>query len=272
MKSEWDFSSRIEIRVYMNQLQNYTPFEPVNRLLSQLVQNVERILESNFVGCYLFGSLAVGDFDPATSDVDVLLVSSQQLNQSEIDQLSIFHKELFRSKAAFATELECFYVAKSDLQTLAVGKSPCYKVDRGSGGLQLETLDADWIINSFSLLNHGKIVAGPPVSMVVSPVSVEQLKAAIRNLMESWWYPMASHREKLEHPGYRFYAILTMARMLATFEFNKIVSKKEAASLASPQLDEGWKRLIEKAKDRDVSASIEDTQDFIRFTRNKLMS
>lgn len=247
-----------------------TEFESVNLLLDQLTQGVARILGSNFIGSYLFGSLVVGDFDPATSDVDILVVSLRNLNQSEVEQLSVFHKTLFQSKTAFSTELECFYASKSDLQNFVQGVSLCYKVDRGSGSLMLETLDADWVINSFSLLNHGKAVIGPPISSLIAPVSVEKLKSAIRDLMESWWLPMVSEPKKLEHAGYRFYAILTMARMLATFDLNKIVSKKTAVTYALTTLDDRWKQLILKALKRDVSGSVVETQDFIRFTREKL--
>ena len=136
----------------------HTECESVKLLLDQLTQNVERILGSNFVGCYLFGSLVVGDFDPATSDVDVLVLSLQNLNPSEVELLSVFHKTLFESKTAFSTELECFYASKKDLQNFIQGTSTCYKVDRGCGSPLLETLDADWVINAFSLLNHGKTV------------------------------------------------------------------------------------------------------------------
>lgn len=251
-------------------MSTHTKFESVNLLLDQLAQNVERILGSNFIGCYLFGSLAVGDFDPATSDVDILVVSLHNLNPSEVEQLSDFHKTLFQSKTAFSTELECFYASKNELQNFVQGSSICYKIDRGSGGLALETLDADWVINAFSLLNFGITVMGPPVSSLIAPVSIENLKSAVQDLLEFWWVPMISEPKKLEHAGYRFYAILTMTRMLATAELNQIVSKNEAAKYALMILDERWKQLIQKALNRDASGSISETQDFIRFTREKL--
>ncbi len=125
----------------------HTEFESVNLLLDQLAQNVERILGSNFIGCYLFGSLAVGDFDPATSDVDILVVSHHNLNPFEVEQLSDFHKTLFQSKTAFSTELECFYASKNELQNFAQGKSICFKVDRGSGGLAFATAELNKIVS-----------------------------------------------------------------------------------------------------------------------------
>lgn len=248
----------------------HTDFELVNILLNQLVRNIESTLGNNFIGCYLFGSLAVGDFDPSTSDVDVLIATRQNLGPLEVEQLSSFHKALFLSKTPFSSELECFYASQTDLQNCAPGKSPCFKVDRGNGSLQLETLDADWVINSYSLLNYGKTIKGPPISSLIAPVSVEKLKAAVRDLLEMWWFPMTKDRKKLEHAGYRFYAILTMARMLATFELNKIVSKKVAAAYALAELDGRWIRLIEKALNRDDSASVEETQALIGFTRQRL--
>ena len=40
-----------------------TPFPQANSLLAVLLQQVPPILGDNFAGMYLFGSLALGDFD-----------------------------------------------------------------------------------------------------------------------------------------------------------------------------------------------------------------
>lgn len=250
----------------------FTPYSSVNTVVEHVLRNVEIILGDNFVGIYLFGSLAVGDFDPETSDVDMLIASARPLSVSEVDRLSEFHKTLFSSGLQYADQLECFYAAKSDLLGFKQGVSPCYKVDRGSGGLRLETLDADWVINSFSLQNHGIAVAGPDVKTILASVSVESLKSGIRELMETWWLPIAQNRLKLEHPGYRFYAILTMARMLATLDLNQIISKKAAVKYAVSKCEKRWVQLIEMAQAREVTASIEETQEFIRYTSTRLNS
>ena len=46
----------------------YTPYEDVNLILNLLLANVQEVLTNQFIGLYLYGSLATGDFDPKTSD------------------------------------------------------------------------------------------------------------------------------------------------------------------------------------------------------------
>ena len=60
--------------VIVNRLAHYTE---VNLLVQELIQSVQIILGSHFVGAYLFGSLTSGDFDQH-SDIDVLVVADDQ--------------------------------------------------------------------------------------------------------------------------------------------------------------------------------------------------
>ncbi|HXD09520.1 MAG TPA: nucleotidyltransferase domain-containing protein, partial [Anaerolineales bacterium] len=50
-----------------------TPYAEVNQILALLLTNAKEILEDQFVGMYLYGSLSSGDFNPETSDIDFLL-------------------------------------------------------------------------------------------------------------------------------------------------------------------------------------------------------
>ncbi len=46
---------------------NPTPYPDVNAVLHRLLAEVQAVLGERFVGLYLYGSLAGGDFDPDTS-------------------------------------------------------------------------------------------------------------------------------------------------------------------------------------------------------------
>lgn len=46
----------------------YTSYPDVDETLSALLDGVRSVLKSDFIGLYLYGSLATGDFDPETSD------------------------------------------------------------------------------------------------------------------------------------------------------------------------------------------------------------
>lgn len=53
-----------------------TPHREVNAALQELLSGARAILGSHFVGMYLDGSLALGDFDLETSDLDFVVVTT----------------------------------------------------------------------------------------------------------------------------------------------------------------------------------------------------
>ena len=57
-----------------------TPYADLNQVLLELINSVQVVLKDNFVGAYLQGSFAVGDFD-RDSDVDFIIVSEHALSE-----------------------------------------------------------------------------------------------------------------------------------------------------------------------------------------------
>ena len=51
-----------------------TPYQDVNVFLNLLLSNIQSILGDHFIGLYLGGSLALGDFNPQRSDIDFVAV------------------------------------------------------------------------------------------------------------------------------------------------------------------------------------------------------
>ena len=49
-----------------------TPYQDVNIFLNLLLSNLKSILGDHFIGLYLGGSLALGDFNPHRSDIDFI--------------------------------------------------------------------------------------------------------------------------------------------------------------------------------------------------------
>ena len=65
-----------------------TPFPYVNSVLGLLLANLRDTLGDYFVGLYLHGSLAGGDFDPGHSDIDFLVVTTEELPEKMLKQPS----------------------------------------------------------------------------------------------------------------------------------------------------------------------------------------
>ena len=62
------------------------PYPELRSVLEVFVAGVQNALGKNFLGAYLVGSLATGDFD-RDSDVDFLVVTNADLRENELQSL-----------------------------------------------------------------------------------------------------------------------------------------------------------------------------------------
>ena len=74
-----------------------TPYDDMNLFLQILLDNVRAVLGNYFIGMYLYGSLATGEFDANRSDIDFLVVTSEKLPKNMISDLKTMHTRLYES-------------------------------------------------------------------------------------------------------------------------------------------------------------------------------
>ena len=77
-------------------------------LLGELVSRIPSILGDDFVGVYLQGSFAIGDYDEH-SDVDFIVVLEEGLNPQQVDALQVMHDEVYQLDSEWAKHLEGSY-------------------------------------------------------------------------------------------------------------------------------------------------------------------
>ncbi|MBU2610174.1 MAG: nucleotidyltransferase domain-containing protein [Chloroflexi bacterium] len=69
------------------------PYPEVNVVLRELLTSVQSILGDHFIGMYLYGSLASGDFD-RESDVDYVVVTEDVLSDALFSALQDMHMRI----------------------------------------------------------------------------------------------------------------------------------------------------------------------------------
>ena len=79
-----------------------TLYKDVNEAIFTLQDCAKEVLGDYYSGMYLYGSLALGDFDPGRSDIDPLIVTSEELPDDVISELKVMHRRLYRSGLAWA--------------------------------------------------------------------------------------------------------------------------------------------------------------------------
>jgi predicted nucleotidyltransferase len=248
-------------------MENPTPYPQVNQVLSALLERVQAILGSHFVGLYLYGSLATGDFNPHRSDIDFLVVIDEALPDEIISDLRAMHMELTASESKWAHKLEGAYLPRHALRRYDPNAPPCPTINEGH--FYLGRQGSDWIIQRHILREQETIVAGHSIRNLIDPVQPADLRQAVLEILHQWWAPMLQDPIRLESPEYQPFAVLSMCRTLFLLEHGRAISKTDAARWAMEALDPAWRDLIECASNwrrGDPIGSIERTMEFIRFT------
>jgi predicted nucleotidyltransferase len=99
-----------------NQVNRPTPYPDVNEVLRLFLSGLQAVLAERFVGLYVHGSLASGDFNPRTSDIDFLVVTADELPDKMLPALKAMHARLAASGLKWATKLEGAYIPRPALR------------------------------------------------------------------------------------------------------------------------------------------------------------
>ncbi len=245
-----------------------TPYPEIDYLLNLLVREIQAILGAHLVGLYLHGSLAYGDFDPQTSDIDFLVVTDGPVPMMDFYALKEMHARLFACGLAWSQKLEGAYIPKKDLRRHDPDHAPVpwLGVD---GHFALERLGSDWILQRWILREKGVVVTGPALHDMIDPVSPDDLREAVRASLREWWSPPFPSPDKFLSGEYQAYAVLTMCRSLYVLENGRVASKPQAARWAMETLEDQWRALIASAeawRPGVVFDRLEDVTRFIQYT------
>jgi Nucleotidyltransferase domain len=82
-----------------------TPYRGLDEVLVDYADMSRAVLGDNFVGLYLLGSLATGDFD-LTSDVDFVIVTNSELSRGEVELIQSGHMKLIARDSRWVKHLE----------------------------------------------------------------------------------------------------------------------------------------------------------------------
>lgn len=224
-----------------------TPYPDVNEILDLLQTNVKQILQEQFVGMVLYGSLSSGDFDPDGSDIDFLVVTTTVLDEKTIAKLEDMHYCLWNTGLKWAEKLEGSYLPQAHLRRYE--KTGRAYPTLNEGRFYLAPHGSDWVIQRHIIREYGIVLAGLDPKSLIDPVSPDDIRSAVTDILQEWWFPMLENPSWLKNHGseYHAYAILTMCRSLYAIQHGKIISKPAAARWAGQQLGDKWPGVIEQS-------------------------
>jgi len=248
-----------------------TPYPDVNKILNLLYTNIKEILKDQFVGMYLFGSLANGDFDHH-SDIDVLIVTDGLIPSDMFSALKEMHARINQLDSPWAVQLEVSYIPQNALRRFDPKNKLHPHMDRGTGEvLHMKSHESDWIIQRYLLRERGIVVAGSDLKSLIDPVAPYELRQAVVDELPLWANYLLNNPSTLKSRGYQSFCVLSFCRMLYTLQNKAVLSKPAAAKWAMEALDVRWHPLIERdvigRQSPDLEASPEDIDETMEMMR-----
>jgi hypothetical protein len=240
-----------------------TPYEEVNTILLVLLTNIQAILGPQLVGLYLYGSLSLGDFDPASSDIDFLAVTVEELSEEALEQLPAMHASIASSGLPYATRLEGSYIPRHALRRYDPTNAhhPTIGTD---WPFQVGLHGSNWILERQIVREHGVVVWGPSPQTLIDPVSLQEVRAVVCEQLKNWWQPRLNDLDWLRPRHYQAFAVLTLCRALYTLQHGTVSSKPQAATWAQEVYPQ-WRPIIEKALTWRSQHEIDDLTDTMAF-------
>jgi len=220
----------------------------VAEILADLLAGIENALQDNLLGVYLRGSLALGDFLPATSDLDLLVVAERHIGNAEFAGLAAFHTRLAASPHTYANRIEITYLDRAAARRFEPGvRHPTL----GQG----ETLawsehGANWILERWVVREHGVTLYGPDPKTLIDPIAHGELRTAVRGRLRDWadWAAQPDHPDWRLPRSHKAYVVETMCRAMYTLACGDLASKPRAVAWAIAVFPEPWRSLVERSQ------------------------
>jgi hypothetical protein len=238
-------------------------------MLAALLAGMRATLGDDLVGVYLRGSLATGDFDPATSDLDFFAVTERPVTAATFAALRALHAQLDRRQTRYAGELEGPYFDRAAARRFRPGeRHPT--IGRGEA-LAWTEHGANWALERWTVRERGLILLGPDPRALIDAVTPDELRTAVRARLGDWlaWAGCPDDPNWLGARSHQTYVVETMCRVLFTLACGALTSKPRAVAWALADLPEPWRTTVARSRawHGDSTADPATVPEVLRFVR-----
>ena len=215
-------------------------------LLDKITDKCKEIFKSNLTGVYLHGSLAMGCFNEAKSDIDFIVVIENDITDRQ--KMEFMQAIVEFNKFAPAKGIEMSVVKKEYCNNF-VYPTP-YELHFSNSHIQWFNENPEDYINKMKgtdkdLAAHFTIIKKYGITLYGEAVDSVFENVPASAYMDSIRYDVEGAREDiLENP---VYVILNLCRVVAFIKDNLITSKKQGGEWGISNLSPEYRELIKAA-------------------------
>ena len=213
----------------------------VGKVLRETLSNVHSILQDDLIGIYLYGSLAMGCFNPESSDIDVILVAKKRPSKEQRKKVI----EYLKGACSKNRRIELSIIREDVVQ------NPQYPIMVDLhfeywGDIFENEKDNEILSNLYATKKRGFRVWGMPISDVFSEIPAQyHLRSVIEDLRHTRKYLHESPKSVGYDPA--VYWVLGSCRILAFIREEKVLSKLEGGQWGLANLPKEYHDLVKQA-------------------------
>jgi len=213
---------------------------PVDEILDTLASEIRGALGHDLVELYLYGSAVTGGFDAGVSDIDLIAVTSAEVQELDLVGLDAMHRRFVDRNPEWRDRVETVYIGQTTLGSFRTSLDPLAVISPGEAFHVRPDRVADWLPNWYLVRETGVVLWGVPIHAVVPPIAFSEFVEATQRYAAE-----VRNRSRVGVGGGTLaYTILTMCRSLRLIRMQALGSKQEAAAWAREEMPE-WAWLID---------------------------
>ena len=248
----------------------------MDTVINSFVEKSKEILQDNLVGVYLHGSAVMGCYNPAKSDIDLIVVVKESIEDSVKSTFMDMVIDLNEKGPAKGIEMSIVkrcvckpfvYPTPFELH-FSVAHLNWYRKVPDDYVSKMKGEDKD-LAAHFTIINHrGKCLYGASIKDIFADVPVQ-------DYIDSIWNDIAEAEEEItDNP---LYIILNLARVLAYIRDGLVLSKKEGGEWALKNVHVKYHSLIqdaliEYAEDRNIFYDTNLAKDYAKYMVGEIAS
>ncbi|QUG43633.1 DUF4111 domain-containing protein [Psychrobacillus sp. INOP01] len=224
--------------------------QEIKVLVSNLLTKTQAVIDDRLIGCYLHGSLAMGGFNPDSSDIDLIIVTENPLSIETTRRLAVLYLE--NSNHPYPIEVSFLNAPQLDNWNFPTPYDFHYSEfwrkryeDEIKEGTALylngdEKKDGDLAAHIMILNHRGVCIAGKPIRQVFPLVTQSDFLTSILGDFEDCL-------NNIEHEP--VYCTLNLIRVYMYLKEESISSKQEAGTWGGSHLPIEFHSLIQQVSE-----------------------